>query len=76
MYENMCMIVLFGEHLVFLRLELQTARPKEQKGSKKSEGATWEKSSCALKMLAKMIKRCLIEWCTDPRFMYFWHLER
>ena len=32
MYENKCIIVLFGEHLVFLRLELQTAPPKEQKG--------------------------------------------
>ena len=35
MYENKCMIVLFGEHLVFLRLELQTAPSKEQKGSRK-----------------------------------------
>ena len=40
MYENKCMIVLFGEHLVFLRMELQTAPPKEQRAREKSEGAT------------------------------------
>ena len=35
MYENKCMIVLFGEHLVFLGLELQTASPEGTKGLEK-----------------------------------------